>query len=205
MAQPRTIAYLRLATEEPEVEQDKACIVQCAQKRGLDEVEWIEEGVTGKTPWQARPIAQVLAELQPGDYLLVSHLSHLGRTLAECLEILSLAVSKQICVYAAATDRQLDPSLQPEGLAQCLALAADIERTLVSQRVKRALTARKSAGLTLGRPTGSGQSKLDKYRAEIEILLANGSSQKFIAHRYGTTEANLSRWMTKHELKRWGE
>ena len=49
---------------------------------------------------------------------------------------------------------------------------------------------------------GSGKSKLDKYRPEIEAFLANGSSQKFIARRYGTTEANLHHWMKKHGLKK---
>jgi len=38
----------------------------------------------------------------------------------------------------------------------------------------------------------------NKYRAEIEALIANGSTQKFIANRYKTTEANLSLWMKKH-------
>ena len=40
------------------------------------------------------------------------------------------------------------------------------------------------------------------YRPEIEALLANGSTQKYIASRYHTTEANLSRWLAKHQLAR---
>ena len=56
--------------------------------------------------------------------------------------------------------------------------------------------------MKLGRPRGVGKSKLDKYRPEIEALLANGSKQKFIANRYGTTEADLSRWIGKHKLRK---
>jgi len=41
-------------------------------------------------------------------------------------------------------------------------------------------------------PKGTGKSKLDKYRLEIEALMANGATQKFIAHCYKTTEANQS-------------
>lgn len=33
------------------------------------------------------------------------------------------------------------------------------------------------------------------YRPEIEALLANGTTQKFIAKRYGSTEANLHNWL----------
>lgn len=62
------------------------------------------------------------------------------------------------------------------------------------------LATRKKAGVTLGRPRGSGKSKLDTYRPEIESLLKNGSTQRFIARRYETTPANLNRWLNKHKL-----
>ena len=59
-----------------------------------------------------------------------------------------------------------------------------------------------SHGMKLGRPKGPGKSKLDKVRQEIEALLANGSTQKFIARRYQTTEANLHKWMKKHGIRK---
>jgi transcriptional regulator len=40
------------------------------------------------------------------------------------------------------------------------------------------------------------------FRPEIESLLANGATQKFIARRYHTTEANLHHWLKKHGLKK---
>jgi DNA invertase Pin-like site-specific DNA recombinase len=60
---------------------------------------------------------------------------------------------------------------------------------------------KKAQGMKLGRPTGPGKSKLDPYRPEIESLLSNGSTQKFIARRYHTTEANLHNWLKKRGLK----
>ena len=61
---------------------------------------------------------------------------------------------------------------------------------------------KKAAGMKLGRPKGPGKSKLDAFRPEIEALLANGSTQKFIAQRYHTTEANLHNWMKKRVIKK---
>ena len=57
-------------------------------------------------------------------------------------------------------------------------------------------------GIKLGRPKGSGKSKLDKYKPEIFALLSNGSTQKFIVERYGTTEVNLHRWIKKNKNSR---
>ena len=56
--------------------------------------------------------------------------------------------------------------------------------------------------MKLGRPKGPGKSRLDAFRPEIEALLANGSTQKFIARRYHTTEANLHNWMKKHGIRK---
>jgi len=81
-------------------------------------------------------------------------------------------------------------------------MASKIERDLISQRTKEALLAKKKAGVRLGRPKGAGKSKLDQYQPEIEALLANESTKKFIAKRYNTTEANLSRWLKKHNINR---
>jgi DNA invertase Pin-like site-specific DNA recombinase len=80
-------------------------------------------------------------------------------------------------------------------------MAAEIERDLISQRTTEALRFKKAQGLKLGRPKGPGKSKLDVFRPEIESLLANGSTQKFIAQRYKTTEANLHNWLKKNGLK----
>ena len=61
---------------------------------------------------------------------------------------------------------------------------------------------KKAAGVKLGRPKGAGKSKLDAYKVEIEALLNNGSTQQFIAKRYGTTKQNLSNWLKKNNLQR---
>jgi DNA invertase Pin-like site-specific DNA recombinase len=80
------------------------------------------------------------------------------------------------------------------------AMASEIERDLISKRTKEALVARKASGMKLGRPKGVGKSKLDQYRPEIEAMMSNGSTQTFIAKRYGTTEANLHHWLKMRGL-----
>ncbi|MCB0014885.1 MAG: recombinase family protein [Anaerolineales bacterium] len=198
----RTVAYLRVSTPEQDLAKNKAEILHLANDKALGQVEWFEETASGRISWRKRQLGALLADLSVGDNLLVSELSRLGRSMLECMEILSLAMQRGIHVYAVKGNWQLDDSIQSKIVAMAFAMAAEIERDLISQRTKEALAARKRAGKKLGRPAGSGKSKLDKHRPEIEALLANGSTQKFIAERYGTTEANLSRWLKKHGLRR---
>lgn len=198
----QTIAYLRVSTDEQDLKKNKADILHLANEKNLGRVQWVEETISGQISWKKRKVAQVLANMGTGDNLIVSELSRLGRSMLECMEILSIATEKKINLYAVKGNWQLDGSIQSKIIAMAFSMAAEIERDLLSQRTKEALAARKRAGVKLGRPQGIGKSKLDKYRPEIEALLANGSTQKFIADRYQTTEANLSRWIAKHKLKR---
>ena len=77
-------------------------------------------------------------------------------------------------------------------------MAAETERELISSRTKEALAVIKKSGVKLGRPKGDVKSKLDQYKPEINALLANGSTQKFIANRYKATQATMSNWMKKN-------
>ncbi len=198
----KTVAYLRVSTTDQDLQKNKFDILHLANEKGLGKVEWVEEQVSGRVSWKKRKIAQVIEALQTGDSLIVSELSRLGRSMLECMEILSIASQKQVNIYSVKGNWQLDQSIQSKIVAMAFSMAAEIERDLISQRTKEALAAKKQAGMKLGRPRGVGKSKLDSYRPEIEALLANGSTQKFIAGRYHTTEANLSRWIAKHKLKR---
>lgn len=198
----KTVAYLRVSTTDQDLQKNKFDILHLANEKGLGKVEWVEEQVSGRVSWKKRKIAQVIEALQMGDSLIVSELSRLGRSMLECMEILSIASQKQVNIYAVKGNWQLDQSIQSKIVAMAFSMAAEIERDLISQRTKEALAAKKQAGIKLGRPRGVGKSKLDTYQPEIEAMLANGSTQKFIASRYHTTEANLSRWIAKHKLKR---
>ena len=198
----KTVAYLRVSTIDQDVKKNRYEILALANEKGLGKVAFVEETVSGTVSWKKRKIAEVLAGLHAGDNLIVSELSRLGRSMLECMEILSIATQQQINIYAIKGNWQLDNSIQSKIVAMAFSMAAEIERDLISSRTKEALAAKKKLGYKLGRPRGIGKSRLDKHRIEIEALLANGSTQKFIAQRYGTTEANLSRWLTKHHLKK---
>lgn len=199
---PKAIGYLRVSTDAQDLEKNRADILMLANKEGLGRVQFVEEKVSGKTPWRKRKIADVLDALHDGDALIVSELSRLGRSMLECMEILAIASERAIRVYAIKGTWRLDDTIQSKIIAMAFAMAAEIERDLISARTTEALRARKASGLPMGRPKGPGKSKLDQYRHEIEALLANGSTQKFIAKRYQTTPANLSNWIKKNGIKR---
>jgi DNA invertase Pin-like site-specific DNA recombinase len=197
---PKTVAYLRVSTIDQDTEKNRSAILSLANHKRLGHVEFVEEKVSGTVPWRNRKIAAILEHTSRGDTIIVSELSRLGRSMLECMEILSIATQKGVNIYAVKGDWQLTNSLQSKILAMAFSMASEIERDLISKRTREALLAKKQAGMRLGRPTGVGKSKLDGFRLEIEALLQNGSTQKFIAKRYGTTEANLHHFLKQRGL-----
>lgn len=197
----KTIGYLRVSTGEQELEKNKSDILHLANHYNLGQVQWVEETVSGKVSWKNRRISQVLDELGDGDSIVVSELSRLGRSMLECMEILSVSLQKGVRIYAVKGDWQLDQSIQSKIVAMAFSMAAEIERDLISQRTREALRFKREQGMRLGRPPGPGKSKLDQFRPEIEALLTNGSTQRFIARRYKTTEANLHNWIKKNKIQ----
>lgn len=198
----KTTAYLRISTVDQDIEKNKSDILKLANEKRLGYVEFIEEQISGKVSWRNRKIFAIINEAKKDDVIIVSELSRLGRSMLEIMEILSIATQKQLKIYSVKGNWHLDGSIQSKVMAMVFSMASEIERDLISSRTKEALRFKKENGIKLGRPKGPGKSKLDKFKPEIEALLSNGSTQKFIANRYNTTEANLYNWMKRHNLKK---
>ena len=197
-----TYAYLRISTIDQDIEKNKLDILKLANDYKLGNVEFIEETISGRVSWKKRKLFDLINSLKENDSIIVSELSRLGRSMLEIMEIIAIISDKKVALYSVKGNWKLDNSIQSKIVAMVFAMAAEIERELISSRTKEALRVKKANGVKLGRPKGSGKSKLDKYKPEIEALLKNGTTQKFIANRYNTTEANLYRWLLKHNLKK---
>jgi len=197
---PKTVAYLRVSTNHQDLKKNKADILLLANERDMGKVDFVVEKASGSKSWKERRIKQVIDKLDEVDRLIVPELSRLGRSMLEIMEILSIAKTKGVSLYAIKGDWSLNGSIQSKIIGMVFAMAAEIERELISQRTKEALKARKAAGLKLGRPKGPGKSRLDRYREEIIALLKNGSTQAFIVRKYGTTQANLHNWLKKNNI-----
>jgi DNA invertase Pin-like site-specific DNA recombinase len=196
----KTIGYLRVSTQEQDLEKNKTDILKLANDKDLGRVQWVEEKVSGTKDWRKRKIGDVLASLNTGDVIIVSELSRLGRSTLQILEIMREAKEKGVSVFAVKGGWSLSGSMESKIVLHMLAMIAEIERDLISERTKEALRARKAAGVILGRPKGPGKSKLDSKSEEIVALLRNGSKQTYVAKRYETTPANLNVWLKKRNI-----
>lgn len=196
----KTCAYLSVSAVDQDIEKNKADILKFADDRNMGTINFVEEKISGKIPWKKRQIKNIIDEHGSGDKLIVPELSRLGRSMLEVLEILAVAKEKNIAIYDVKNSWELNGNIQSKYLAMVFSLAVEIQRDLISKRTIEALKSAKANGKLLGRPRGSGKSKLDIYREEIISLLKNGSTQIYIAKKYKTTQPNLYNWLKKNKL-----
>lgn len=148
---PKTYAYLRVSTVDQDVEKNRYEVFELANSLGCAPVTFVEEKVSGRVHWRKRAIGDLVDQMVTGDTLIVNELSRLGRTMLECMEILSICTEREIRVYAVKGSWRLDNSIQSKIVAMAFSMAAEIEREMISSRTKEALAAKKRAGFKLAR------------------------------------------------------
>lgn len=197
----KNVGYLRVSTQDQDTDKNRADILAFAMDRDFGRVEFVAEKVSGMVPWRERAIAGVIDGMVSGDRLLVPELSRLGRSMLEIIEILHLCLQRGIRIYAVKGGWVLEDNIQSKVMAMVLAMAAEIERDLISARTKEGLAAAKAKGRQLGRPAGPGRSKLDPHKEDIIRLLSQGSTKTWIADHFNTTPQNLANFLRKNGLE----
>jgi DNA invertase Pin-like site-specific DNA recombinase len=176
--------YIRVSTDKQELRNQEYIILQYANKNSLGNIDILSETVSGKISWEKRELAQLVEKIDRGDILIVSELSRLGRSMLEIFEMISILLRKAAAIHVVKGNLILKDDIQSKVFAFAFSLGAEIERDLISQRTKEALQYRKKKGKTLGRPTGSWSSKLDKETAQIVELRKKKVSIASIAKIY---------------------
>lgn len=199
----RVIGYLRVSTQEQDLEKFKAEILLYANRLRLGNVDWVEEKISGTIQWQKRQLGAILHQLQPGDIIIINEISRLARSLLQIVEVIEFCRANGIEVHALKGGWVLKGNTEDIATKVTLftmAMISEVERDLISLRTAEALAARRAAGVILGRRKGPGKSRLDPYRPEIIALLKNGSAKTFVAERYGVDPATLYNWLAKNQI-----
>jgi DNA invertase Pin-like site-specific DNA recombinase len=194
-------AYLRVSTDHQEAKNQKLGVLDYCNCQGITPIKFIEDIVSGKTPWRERAIGNLLEKAVTGDVIIVAEVSRLGRSTLQVLEILEMAAQKGVSVHIAKNRIIMDGSLQATITATILGLAAQIEREFISARTKEALTKCKMEGIKLGRPKGQANLlKLDASHDEITAYLKKDINKRAIAKLIECSPSTLYKWLKRRHI-----
>ena len=175
--------YVRVSTDKQSLQNQKFEINNFCQMQQIKIDKWIAEMISGTKDFEKRKLGILLKKLKKDDILICSEISRLGRNLLQVMTILNFCMQKEIQVWTIKDNYRLGADIQSKVLAFAFSLSAEIERNLISQRTKEALSRIKASGRTLGRQFGSRNKKhiLDGKEKEILKLINTGLPKKQIA------------------------
>jgi DNA invertase Pin-like site-specific DNA recombinase len=200
----KIVAYLRVSTDQQDLNHQKLEILEFARRQGLRVDEYVEIAISSGKTSQQRRIDELVQRLDETDTLIVTELSRLGRSTAEVIALVNALLQRHIRVITLKQNLDIDrQDMNAKIIITLFSLFAELERDLISLRTREALAAKKAQGQRLGKPRGALQkSKFDKDVARIKELLGYGLSVRKIAKVLGcSSHIALNTYINKRGLQ----
>ena len=182
----KTIGYIRVSTDQQDLQNQQHSILNYANKNSLGKVEFIEVKMSSRKKDEDRKIDELFETLQAGDHLIVSELSRIGRSVVNVVTIVNQLIALGVNLHILKEQLFIKPNEQnpfTDFQINIFSAFAQLERDLISKRTKEALQARKAKGIKLGKPVGTIQGSIyDKDKEKIKEL-----------HSLGVTLTNISK------------
>ena len=204
----RIIGYTRVSAKDQNGDHQKHKINEYARTHGFIVDEFISVEMSSRKSLQLRRIDELKEKLKPGDTLIATELSRVGRSLMEVLGIIEtfLVPNKINFIFIkqgiVIMHGKMTPSMKLQ-LSIFLSMA-EYERDMISSRTIDALDAIRASGVKLGKPKGLVQkSKLDEHVEQIKALLKADISLSGIARYVGSSRTNLGKYLKRRpEIQR---
>lgn len=197
--------YIRVSTDKQTVQNQKIGIREYARQNNLHGIKWYSETISGTKNVSKRQLGALLEVLQPGDTVIITELSRLGRSMLMILEVVKVFLDKKIKVVAIKEGFTIEDNLQSKVLIFAFSLSAELERTLLSERTKLGLERARKQGKQIGRKPGQKPKKykLSGKGAYIKREVEAGRSINSLAKELGVTWATLKSFCKKIHVKKY--
>ena len=105
-------------------------------------------------------LSKLLDIVRPGDTIIATEVSRITRSTKQLCEIIEFAKARHIKLimgtFVVDCSRELDPTT--EGMLKMMGVFSEMERNIISQRVKSGMDNAKAKGKTVGRPAATADS-----------------------------------------------
>ena len=123
--------YIRVSTDKQDCANQKLGIEAKADALGICIDKYIEDsGISGTKEPEERALGGMLRRLRPGDVIICSELSRLGRKMFMIMRILEHCMKIGARLYTVKDGYELGDNIQSKVLAFAFGLSAEIERNL---------------------------------------------------------------------------
>lgn len=205
--------YSRVSTDQQTLDQQERTAVEWLTAHSMQVDEIIsDEGVSGKISYKERSLGRTLIpRLQPGDLLIVSEISRLGRSMADLSLLINTDLKERrvrLVIVSMGIDLDCNNlTAMDQLILSNFAFAGQLERELISSRTQSALDVRrglleKNGGWVSKKgnwTTGFGRTKGCKRKPTGEAL------RSAYKHKFGQDPIRRRQWLSMVEMRKHGE
>lgn len=152
--QSKIYGYARCSTDE--TKQDITRQERELKALGVDKKNIFFEYESG-TKSNREQLNRLLAIVQKGDTIVATEVSRITRSTQQLCEIIELAKDKKLKLilgtFVVDCTKELDP--MTEGMLKMMGVFSELERNMISQRVRSGMANAKAKGKHIGRPSGT--------------------------------------------------
>jgi DNA invertase Pin-like site-specific DNA recombinase len=159
----------------------------------------IDINISGKIEWRERKIKIIMDKVKKNDLIIVPEISRIGRNMNEVQEIMAICVKNNVKIRDIKNIFTLDGSLQSNMMASLYAMFTQMERQLISDRVKQGMAAMKAKGIPLKR--GIRHNKLDGKETFIINALQNNILLAHTARELNVDRTQLVKFIKDKNLR----
>lgn len=194
--------YIRVSTDKQTVENQRFEIRRYCDYHGWVIDKWIAETISGTKDVNKRKLGTLITVMEPGDMLLCSEISRLGRSMFMILDLLKVCLEKGIRVRTIKENYAFGDDPMSKLIASIYGYLAEMERNLISQRTKEGLARRVAEGVKLGRKPGGHNShyKLSGKEKEIRKMLVAEVSKANICRIFECNGKTLNDFIERFGL-----
>ena len=177
-------AYLRVSKSELNVENQRMEI----ESSGIKVDYWFSEVVSGSVSTSLRTEFQrLLGQIRDGETIVVSRLDRLGRDAIDVMSTVKLLEERNIKVIVLQLGNVDLTSSAGKMMMVMLSCVAEMERTILIERVQSGLKRAVAEGVKLGRRSSTTEGQ----RREIVQKLQDGVSVSQIAREYNVSRGTV--------------
>lgn len=163
----RVALYMRVSTDEQTTDNQRHDLLKVAEFRGWTIVgEYVDQGISGAKGREERPgFARLCADAHDGklDMVAAWAIDRLGRSVSHLVQFMDELRQREVGLYL--HQQQIDTSTAAgRAMLQMCGVFAELERSLISERIRTALALRKARGVKLGSPNPRAGGEANRLR-----------------------------------------
>jgi len=197
--------YVRISTVYEEAKDKNQTFerqLKILKDYGVKEENIFKDRITGGSNTEERSgYNELMATIKAGDTIIVTEMSRFSRSMQDLLASVERLMKKQIGIKFIKENLEIGTErLSPLNklMFQLIGAFNEFEKSLIGERVREGLAAKKAQGVRLGRPANYDESK----REEIIFDYKSGASYDELIEKYNISRPTLAKLVKPYSAER---